>query len=107
MLRARKVLAYIVEKLELDQPSISSININDNSAAVLTADKNNDVDNNAAENLEKTLNDGEKTDEQETNTTINTGQDTTITKEEKNNNAMKPELWLELICQDQVIFDFK
>jgi hypothetical protein len=106
MLRSRKVLTYIVEKLELDQPSISSIN--SNSAPDSTVNKDNGVGSvAAAESLEKTLSDaGANTDEggneQETS---NIGQ-STITAEERNS-SMKPELWLELVCQDQVIFHFE
>lgn len=91
MLRTRKILAYIVEKLELDQPPTSPLN-NSNSVTESAA---------TSEYLEKSLNDGtEANNDQEAN---NTGQIATKAEEERNN-AMKPELWLELICQDQVIF---
>lgn len=92
MLRTRKILAYIVEKLELDQPSTSPIN-NSNSVTESAA---------TSEYLEKSLNDSNEANnnDQEAN---NTGQIATKAEEERNN-AMKPELWLELICQDQVIF---
>jgi hypothetical protein len=92
MLRARKILAYIVEKLELDQPPISPIN---NGNPVTESTTTNEY-------LEKAINDGTEANnnDQEAN---NTGQSVTKAEEERNN-AMKPELWLELICQDQVIF---
>ncbi|EXX72282.1 Duf1p [Rhizophagus irregularis DAOM 197198w] len=91
MLRTRKILAYIVEKLELDQPSTSPIN-NSNSVTESAA---------TSEYLEKSLNDSNEANnnDQEAN---NTGQIATKAEEERNN-AMKPELWLELICQDQVL----
>jgi len=100
MLRARKILAYVVEKLELDQPPISPMNINGNSVTESTANALA-----TTEYLEKSLNGNteEGNNDQEAN---NTGQSATKAEEERNN-AMKPELWLELICHDQVIFTFR
>ncbi|CAG8786793.1 3233_t:CDS:2, partial [Cetraspora pellucida] len=60
MLRARKILSYIVEKLELDQPEPGK-NVG-----------------------EKSLTD-------------------TLEKDEKTKNSLKPEMWLELVCSDQIL----
>ncbi|GBC09120.1 hypothetical protein RclHR1_08610007 [Rhizophagus clarus] len=87
MLRARKILAYIVEKLELDQPPINDGNPETESTAT-------------NEYLEKALNDSTEANNNDQEAD-NTGQ--SATKAEEKNNAMKPELWLELICQDQVL----
>jgi len=116
MLRVRKILTYILEKLKLDQPPIQSnnnptnngtVDINGNSVTEPT--NANGVGSTAAatECLEKTSN-GKNTEEDnndQDNTTGNNAQNATAGEEMKN--AMKPELWLELICQDQVIITFK
>src|SRR2546430_1884393 len=86
MLRARKILAYIVEKLELDH---SSINVNGNSVTESNEDNVVSVSamSAATERIKKVLNIGN---EQDTN---NAGQNaTTTTADEERNNAMKPEI---------------